>query len=258
MQKTSFLNLTAAMILMILASACSSVGTEVTAKRSTIAIKMDGKLEDPIWYLTPAYELVHPKTFGQGESPEVRNFFRRGPVEPGKVRLLWDDKYLYIGVDFTDYDLAAAGNRDQGPNPDGGDAVAIFLKPLNKTWYWELYLNLRGNKTSYFYPGRGLFGFSGINKAVPALKGLKGAVFFKGTLNNSWDKDKKWTAEIAVPRMELAMAGEKLDPDIPWLICIVRINYGRYLPIPEKSSFPQLPGTNFHRHESYGLLKMIQ
>ena len=251
-----------AVLLALGLNACSTVGMhsrpEAVATYVSRSIPVNGKLDDPAWYKTPAYPLVHADEQFTRSLPEIRDFFKNGVVEPGKVRLLWNNKYLYVGVEFTDTDIVAEGTADQTHLYSSGDTVEVFLKPAEKTWYWELYATPHGKKTSYFYPGRGLLGLPSGFSATPALKGMSAAAHYKGTLNNSWDKDKKWTAVIAIPLDELGMAGEKLDQKTPWLILVARYNYGRYLAWCENTSFPRLSKFNNHAHGDYARLKLVK
>ena len=260
MQKFYLTAAAAATFIILSQSGCSGIGQgnrpEIVASYTRRPIVLDGKLDEVAWQKTPAYFLVHAREQYKNVHPETREFFRRGVVEPGKVKLLWDDKYLYIGFEFTDLDIVAEGMKDQEHHYRTGDVAEVFLKPLAKTWYWELYVTPRGHKTAFFFPGRGLLGLPSGFPEKPALHGMKAAAFCKGTLNNSWDKDKKWTAEMAIPRSEIGMAGEKLDPEVPWLIFFGRYNYGRYLNQQENSSYPQQAKIGYHVHEDYGRLKM--
>lgn len=250
-------------ILLALAlNACSSVGSgnreEVTALKTRLPVKIDGRLDEPAWYKTPAYPLVHARKQFDKAAPDIREFFRNGVVEPGKVRMLWDEKYLYIGFEFTDQDIVAQGQKDQLPHYTLGDTAEVFIKPANKSWYWELYVTPPGRNTVFFFPSRGMRELPGSLPAKSPLKTFKTAAFVKATLNNSWDRDKKWTAEMAIPRAELGMVGERLDPDVPWLIFFGRYNYGRNLTVRELTSFPVQEENDFHSHYDYAALKMVK
>lgn len=244
----------AAALLLFTQTACFSSGNGIVAKHTAAKPAMNGVLDDPVWYKTPAYTLVHGENQFRNKPSEVRKFFRRGVVEPGKVKVLWDEQYLYFGFEFTDRDLVSESEKDQDRQDRKGDAVSVFLKPLNHSWYWEFQVSPKGNQSVFFYPGRGLCKLPSCRPAKPAFTGIKTAAACKGTLNNFWDKDKKWTAEIAIPRSELERAGEPLDPGIPWLVFIKRVNFGRELPVKEYSVFPSAPVTDFHAYENFGRL----
>ena len=241
------------------ASPCFSkrVREEVVAVKTTAPVVLDGKLDEADWKNAPAYTMVHAGGQYDGADWDVQEFFAKGVVEPGKLRVLWDDKYLYVGVEFTDRDLYAEAKEDQQHSYKTGDVAEIFLKPVNKRWYWELYVTPLGNKTAFYYPGRGTLGLpSGFPDKLP-LKGLKSAAFAVGTVNDPSDQDVKWTAEMAIPRDEICR-DTKLAPDVPWLIFFGRYNYGKDLEVKENSCFPYQPALNYHNHAGYAALKMVE
>ena len=262
MKLKNLLNSAGAVLLMLGLNACSVLGTgtrpEAVATYISHPIQLDGKLGDPAWYKTPVYTMVHADEQFQQSPQDIQEFFRNGVAEPGKIRMLWNNKYLYFGIEFEDRDIVSESMKDQIPQFRYGDTVSIFLKPDKQTWYWEIIVTPRGCKTVYFYPSRGLIGLPACLPAKMPLKGIIAIASVKGTLNNSWDKDKKWTAEVAIPISELAMAGEKLDPKVPWRVFFGRYNYGRYLSISEKTSFPGQKQPNFHSHCEYADLKLVK
>lgn len=259
-RRLHFISVVTVMLLALCQSACRSfTGTreELTAARIDSPIALDGHLNEIVWHKTPAYPLKHTPAQFENADPAVRKFFRGGPAEAGKIKLLWDEKYLYVGIECTDSDIVATARKDELDHSRQGDAVTVYIKPLHKTWFWKLQAAPDGSKSSFFCPGYGLFELPGISEK-PALRQLKSAASVKGTLNNVWDRDKKWCVEMAVPRAEIGMAGEKLEPGIPWLVFVERINYGRCLPAKEKSCFPYKTMRHSCYFDGYGLLKMKQ
>lgn len=248
----------AAMLIFALSGCFFTAETEITARHAVSQLKLTGKMDDPGWYKTPVYVLEHGKDQFRDVPAEVGKLFRGGVIEPGKARVLWDEKYLYFGFEFTDRDMVSESTGDQDRQDLKGDAVSVFLKPLNKTWYWEIQVTPDGRSSVFFYPGRGVCQLPGCRPAKPAVAGVKVMASGKGSLNNSWDNDKKWTAEIALPRAEIGRAGEPLDPDVPWLVSFRRVNYGRELPMAEISAFPGAAADDFHYFEKYGRLKMVK
>lgn len=233
------------------------VREEVVAVKAVNPIILDGKLNEADWENAPAYTLVHALRQYSDADWDIQEFFRNGVVESGKVKVLWDDKYLYVGIDFIDRDLYAEVKEDQQHHYKTGDVAEIFLKPLNKRWYWELYVTPLGNKTAFFFPGRGTVGLPSVFPDKSPLKGLKASAFSCGTVNDPSDQDVKWTAEMAIPRAEVGREIE-LSPDVPWLIFFARYNYGKDLELQENSGFPLQPTVNFHNHAGYAILKMAE
>jgi len=80
----------------------------------------------------------------------------------------------------------------------------------------------------------------------------------KGTLNDWKDKDKGWTAEMAVPIADLTRFGDVFGGESKWRILISRYNYSRYLSNVELTSLPCLSKTDFHLIEEYAVLILRQ
>ena len=79
-------------------------------------------------------------------------------AEGGKIRIAWDDKYFYLACEFTDSDVVAEGDKDQLHHYQLGDLCELFLKPADKSWYWEIYMTPRNNKSVFFFPSKGYLG----------------------------------------------------------------------------------------------------
>ena len=249
--------------LLIFQSACScfvktSERPEYIATYTATPIKLDGKLDDPMWQKTPAYDYYHGiDTWKDFKKALPGDYSDKDVAEPGKVRILWDKNYLYVGIELQDSDVVAEGLNDQEHHYVKGDVAEVFLKPVNQTWYWELYATPLGKRTSFFFPGRSLVGIPSFFEKT-WLKDLRVASTFVGTLNESRDKDTKWTTEMAIPIAEVNMVGEKLEPNVPWLIFFGRYNYSRYLPYVENSSSPRQLRASYHIYEDYGFLKLVK
>ena len=262
MMKLNFVIAAGMLSMVVLLNGCASWGsgdrTEVTATYVSGPITLDGKLDEPAWHRTPAYPLTHAKQQFRDSTVYLQKYFRNGVIEPGKVRLLWNEKYLFVGFEFTDADIIAESAGDQLQHYTLGDTAELFLKPENRSWYWECYVTPKSHKTSFFFPSRGMRGLPSVFSKTAALKDMKAAAYAKGSLNNSWDGDRKWTAEIAIPRNEVGMAGEKLAPDVPWLIFFGRYNYGRNLETRDLSAYPEQDRMDYHTYEEYARLKMVK
>ena len=139
------------------------------------------------------------------------------------MRLAWDKEYFYLAIQFHDSDIVAEGKEDQLHHYQLGDVCELFLKPADRTWYWELYVTPTDRKTTFFFPSQGRF-------ALPSCledfdMELRVAAQNKGSLNNWEDKDEYWTAEMAVPLKDLTARGDKFGPDADWRILVARYNY---------------------------------
>jgi len=212
------------------------------APRAADPVKIDGLLDDHVWRTAPVYQL----SLSEG-GPPVN--------EGGEVQLAWDERFFYIAVRFHDSDIVAEGEQDQLQHFQMGDVVELFLKPDNRTWYWELYATPSGKKSSFWSPGRGRLGLPSGRRYQC---GLHVAASHKGTLNDWRDKDHCWTAEMAMPVKDLTAPGDIFAPGSQWRILFGRYNYSRYLSRKELSMCPRLSRTDFHLHEEYGVLQLAR
>lgn len=229
-----------------------SVIPEVKASYASEPVKIDGVLDDDVWQVAEVYSMnLSEDKLAGGPGVEPQSLH-----EPGKVRVAWDDNWLYVAFDFTDSDVVAEGKKDGLHHYKMGDLAEVFIKPDNQSWCWELYATPTGKKTTFFFPSQGRMGLPS-NFEYKFQKGrLKVAAKVNGTLNNYSDRDKGWTAEMAIPISELTSRGEKFDPQTPWRLFVGRYNYSYHLPRKELSMMPRLPKTNYHLIDSYATLKL--
>jgi len=176
-------------------------------------------------------------------------------IEATTVRLLWNDKYLYVRVDAIDSDIVAQSTKDQAYLFVQGDAVEIFLKPENAAYYWELYGDVSNRKTSIFIPSRGLLGLPNNRTDTPALA-LGVETRCNGTLNDLSDRDKGWSMVVKIPVPGLTCRGMEFKPGVKWTFCVVRYNYSQYLPMWERTVYPKLSGEP-HLYEEFAALKLL-
>lgn len=229
---------------------------EAVATRVSGSIVLDGKLDEPDWTKARAYELM-PGGETYDKLPEaMKATVGRDLREKGECRLLWDKDNLYVAASFVDSDLYAYGKEDHQHHYAMGDVFEVFIKPVDESYYWELYVTPLGHKTAFFFPGRGAR--IGVAMALEPID-IKVAAHVDGSVNNWHDRDRVWTAEMAIPRKELEKYGAKFGPGTKWLIFLARYNYSRYLPVTELSSYPaQAQVPNFHIHEEYASLKLAE
>lgn len=236
------------------ASFSSDAAPEIRAAYVEKGPVLDGLLNDDVWKKAPVYETGLSRQTLSKSRPEIRNFYRNGITDKGYFRLLRDDRFLYIGVEFYDKDLEAEGLSDQLKHETMGDAAVICLKPDNDPGFWTICVTPRNYRSVSLFPGRGLQGLPSVLPENIPLKNLRTAARFDGTLNSAFDQDVKWTAEIAIPLDELQVMGIRLTPESRWKILLARRNYSRYLPQTESSTVPQLDRNDFSSYEEYGRL----
>ena len=223
-------------------------GASMVARYTPSRVIIDGWLDEMMWREAKAYPL------GLARDRAGRN---NHVEEEGVIRLAWDDRYLYVAVDFKDSDVVAEGLTDQLPHFQLGDVCEVFLKPENQSWYWELYVTPLSRKSNFFFPGSGRFG---LQSNFQYDCGMRVSAKFEGTINNWQDKDKRWTAEMAIPIRDLRANGETFGPGSDWRILVARYNYSRYRTQrgPELTMVPTLSETNFHLLDEYIPLRLIR
>ena len=114
-----------------------------------------------------------------------------------RMKMLWDDQYLYIAAELeephlwatlTEHDSVIFQDNDfevfLDPDGDNQNYCELELNALNTTW--DLLLT-----KPYRDGGRAINAWE--------ILGLKTAVHLDGTLNDPRDKDRGWTVEIAWP-----------------------------------------------------------
>lgn len=224
---------------------CSGVTSKDGAKYNVYATQVAQKITLDGWLDEPAWEQAKEYSLGlNGPADEAG----QSALEGGTVRLLWDDIYLYLGVTLTDSDVVQEDDRDQQHHYQTGDVLELFLKPADRSYYWEFYVTPNGRKTAFFYPGRGRLG---LPSGLDYHSDLAVATQIDGTLNNWRERDKGWTAEMRVPLDELTRQGIEFGPGASWQVLIGRYNYSAYLPNRELSMFPPQPVFAFHMHEHW-------
>jgi len=156
---------------------------------------IDGRLTDPAWASAPwSEDFVDIR--GAGEEP---------PPFRTRVKLLWDENFLYVGAELEEPHLwGTLEARDAIIYRD--DDFEIFLDPDGDgKAYFEIEVNAMGTVFDLFLdkPYR-----EGGKAVIPwNLTTLQSAVSLQGTLNDPSDEDEGWTVELAIPWHELAPPG---------------------------------------------------
>lgn len=223
----------------------SDINRIIDAHYAANKVVLDGRLDEPVWR--------QAKTYPLRPMPKCKL------IEPGWVRLAWDDQYLYLAVEFADTDVVAEGDKNGLMHFQLGDVCELFLKSDSDPGYWELYVTPRGHQSVFYFPSRG--------RRLPSclespMAPLKVAAQVAGTINSYRDKDTRWTAEMAVPWKILVQEAPQSDyvnlgpTDFQWRILIGRYNYSRYLADTELSCLPAISAVNFHLNEEYAQLRL--
>lgn len=205
-------------------------------------IKIDGKLDDPAWSKAAVLPFSPLPKFEC--------------TETGEGKILWDDKYVYISAVFKDSDIVQESNENWTHLYSTGDLLEVFIKPVGKRFYWEIYGTPNSKKSSFFYPSKGRLGLpSGFAHKVPQIKT---AANLKGTLNDLSDVDINWTIEIAIPIKELERPGAKVAPGAKWIFHLGRYNYSAHLDNKELSTTGYPTTGSFHDFSMWNRLVFVK
>ncbi len=204
-------------------------------------------LDSPVWKKQPSYPFMFYITAVDDIS--------RAPLESGSVQYLYDAEYLYVRAHFIDSDVTTTASAHGGAFFNDGDLLEVFIKNVDRNYYWEIYGTPNKLRTRYHYPARSMVGLpSGFAlNDCPILVDAK----VDGTLNDPTDVDKSWDVLLAIPISELEKHGGKFAPDNRWTIFSSRYNYSRHLTDRELSSFPQSALT-YHAHEYYAEIEFVK
>lgn len=212
-------------------------------RRAAEPITIDGTIDEPAW--EKAQVLQDFSAFWE----------KRKAKTATRVRLLWDNAYLYFAADMEDSDLYADVKEHNGMTWTN-DVFELFFKPAAAAGqYYEFQVTPLNTQLELFFPSRGSGGYPRA-KAQGRL-GLESAVKLQGTLNNWQDQDTGWTVEGRIPWSAFGKTGGRPRPGESWRFALCRYDYSAAFDSPDLSSTAPLTKPSFHRHEDYGELKFI-
>ena len=233
----------------------SAKGDAYTCHRATQAIVLDGQLSDAAWQHAQLIDgfVVPPamdwETFAM--SP------RRPAASASHVRLLWDDRYLYLGAELEDQDIYCVTPMGHDASFNVDDIIELFVKPSDALpYYWELHVVPSGGTRDYFYARRGA---GGDHRWMRYESGMQARVKVFGT-RNDWEKrDSKWVVEMRVPWAAFKQTGGRPRTGDLWRFMVSRYDYSVYLEDGcELSAAAPLPWQNYHLYEHHPYLKFAE
>jgi hypothetical protein len=156
--------------------------------RAADPITLDGKLDDEAWKAAPWTD----------DFVDIEGDRRPPPRFRTRVKMLWDDKYLYIGAELEEPHVQATNTKRDSYIFHEDNDFEVFLNPDgNNHNYAELEMNARN--TVWDLRLKKPYRDGGEAEDAWDIPGLKTAVHVNGTLNDPRDLDKGWTIEIAIP-----------------------------------------------------------
>ena len=157
------------------------------AYRTTAPIRIDGRLDDSGWGVSPWTE-----TF-----VDIEGDRRPRPRLATRAKMLWDDNWFYIAAEMEEPDVwATLTERDSVIFRDND--FELFIDPDGDTHaYYELEVNALGTPWDLMLIKPYRDGGPAINGWN--IDGLQVGVHVNGTLNRPGDRDQGWTVELALP-----------------------------------------------------------
>ena len=184
-----------------------------TAYKITDTITIEGKLDEMIWQNAPRSNRFSDLVSGDSTWLDTR------------ASVLWDDQNLYVGYWIEEPDVRATLTQRDAPIYEDND-VELFI--AGQDGYYEFEINSYGTiyevlffwmdayekkgyhqKAEFRRNAPGAKVFNGVGYKHPRgsrmgfwnwdMPGLRSAVHVEGSINKDSDRDKGWTAEIAIP-----------------------------------------------------------
>ncbi len=164
----------------------------MTVYRSEGSLTPDGKLDEVSW----------GKTEGTGA---LGNLAGDKTVKPEtNVKMLWDDRYLYIAFICEDADVWTSYTKRDDPLYREETTEVMIDADGSKSTYYELQVNAANAVYDAYFPERRK------NMDIKWDSKLKSGVQVEGTLNKREDRDTRYVVEMAVPFTEIKDA-----PNLP-------------------------------------------
>lgn len=226
------------------------------------SIKIDGKLDDASW----------EKAAFSESFIDIEGLQKPAPLYDTKVKMLWDDDYLYIGALLKEPNIWATYTKRESvifhendfeifidPNGDTHNYYEIEVNALNTIW--DLLLT-----KSYRDGGKPMTSWD--------VEGMKSAVYLKGTINEPEDTDEFWSVEFALPWSSLKeYTTENRKPKdgeqwrinfsrVQWKLDIIDEQYKKQVNPKTRKSYPEFNWVwspqeviDMHRPETWGYLQ---
>ncbi|MEZ5012294.1 MAG: carbohydrate-binding family 9-like protein [Bacteroidales bacterium] len=204
------------------------------------SITVDGSLSEPSW----------ESAQWSSDFTDIEGTLRPEPLYRTRVKMLWDDNYLYIGAEISEPHIwAYLKQRDTVIFYDND--FEVFIDPDGDTHgYYEVEMNAAGTVWDLLLT----MPYRDNGRVIDAwdINGLKTGVMISGSLNNPGDIDKGWSVELALPFNVLKEWGSTPADSSLWRINFSRVNWqtdivdGRYVKKRDPSTgrvfFPNITG----------------
>lgn len=228
------------------ASQAQTVPSPLTyeCQRTKTPIQIDGNLDDAAWKNAP----------WTSDFVDIEGAAKPKPRFRTRVKMLWDDKYLYIAAELEEPNVTGALTKHDSVIFKDND-FEVFIKPLPETEsYYEFEINALNTGWDLFLPKPYNRGGKADNSWD--IEGLKTAVAVQGTLNHPGDVDRGWTVEIAypLPAFESRQHVTSPRPGTTWRINFSRVEWTPGNPKEDNWVWSPQGVVNMHVPERWGYL----
>ncbi|SES80205.1 carbohydrate-binding family 9-like protein [Prevotella sp. kh1p2] len=167
-------------------------------RRTAGSLKIDGRLDEASWQQAEYTELFRDIS-GKGFAK---------PKYATRAKMLWDDDYLYIGAEMEEPNVTGKLTERDAIIYHDND-FEVFIDPDGDCEnYFEMEMNAL-NTVFDLMMGRP-YRDGGTFFLQWDYRTMKTAVHIEGTLNDSTDRDKGWSVEIAIPREDVMTGFDNL------------------------------------------------
>ena len=233
--------------------------------RAAGEMTIDGKLNEPDWSAVEWSD----------DFIDIESDKQPLPHHETRVKMLWDDQYLYIAARLEEPHLWATLTERESVIFYDND-FEVFIDPDGDTHnYYEFEVNALGTEWDLLLTKP--YRFGGIPITSWDIVGLKCGIHLQGTLNDPSDIDTCWTVEMAFPWISLQETYSKKPSPSPgdqWKINFSRVHWrldlvdGKYSKTinPETGrGFPEYNWVwtpqhtiNMHKPEYWGILQFSE
>jgi len=162
---------------------------------------LDGRIDEDSWKAAPWSQ----------DFVDIEGHLKPKPHHLTRVKMLWDDQYLYIGAELDEPHIwATLKKRDSIIFYDND--FEVFIDPDGDTHnYYELEVNAMGTEWDLLllkpYRDQGRVAVDSWD-----IAGLKTAIHIDGSLNDPSDVDQGWSLELAIPWQVLEECATSFHP----------------------------------------------
>jgi hypothetical protein len=150
-------------------------------------LKIDGELDEKAWLDSRWSDFFI----------DIEGDLKPVPTFKTRVKMLWDEKYLYIAAQMQEPHIWA-NNKPEKDIIFRDNVFKIFIDPDNNmNDDFEIQINPQNNML--FLIMNKPYRDAGVPVSGWIPIGIQSAVKISGTINNADDSDNGWTAEIALP-----------------------------------------------------------